>query len=65
MSDDNDTTGLEDEKATDLYRKAVSDGTSTERTPKHDDPLVVESNASNYGASAVTPSHVPGVEEGV
>lgn len=42
-----------------LYDAAVGDGTTQPRESDPDDePVVVESNASNYGASAVTPQHV-------
>lgn len=41
-----------------FYADAVADGAETPRTPKPSEPLVVESNSSNYGASAVTPQHV-------
>lgn len=50
--------------ADDLYDEAVGDGTAEPASPKpHDGSLVVESNASNYGASAVTRSHLPEREE--
>lgn len=38
--------------ATESYDESVSDGARTPSDP-HDVPLVVESNASNYGASAL------------
>ncbi len=39
-----------------LYGDAVGDGTKTKSGRDAEVPLVVESNASNYGAGAVTPS---------
>ena len=41
-------------KPEDLYADAVSDGTPEPKAePEADQPLVVESNASNYGGSAL------------
>jgi len=39
----------------DEYKRAVGDGTVEKPEAPKDEPLVVESNASNYGASAVEP----------
>lgn len=48
---------MSDEKEPrDLYDRGVGDGApAPPPKPGKDDPLVVESNASNYGASAVEP----------
>ncbi|GAC1619717.1 MAG: hypothetical protein NVS4B5_11380 [Vulcanimicrobiaceae bacterium] len=39
-------------KPDDSYERAVGDGTIAPPEPTKPDPLVVESNASNYGASS-------------
>lgn len=50
----------EDSVPNELYKDAVSDGThASKRESEADEAVVVESNASNYGAGAVAPPTSP------
>jgi hypothetical protein len=54
----------EDATPNELYKDAVSDGTQAPKPQSEaDEAVVVESNASNYGAGAVATPTSPGEEK--
>ncbi|MDP9025409.1 MAG: hypothetical protein M3N13_08555 [Candidatus Eremiobacteraeota bacterium] len=54
----------EETKPGDLYDSAVGDGTKTPKADgSNEEPCVVESNASNYGASALPIEREPSEED--